>query len=119
MGVCLYAFCVGLGISNEKVTHIFWVRICCIFCEQLHRISARSLSTETANLKGAVAAPSVAVEKIKYFKIYRWDPEQNQKPYLVRYGIMHYTYYSTVTHTVLYCISPILCTELLSSPDLN
>ena len=68
--------CVGTGFDRLTC----WVRI----VAQIQRVSARSLSTETANLKGAAAAPSVAVEKIKYFKIYRWDPEQNQKPYLVR-----------------------------------
>jgi hypothetical protein len=72
----------------------FWVRI----VAQIQRVSARSLSTETANLKGAAAAPSVAVEKIKYFKIYRWDPEQNQKPYLVRGQkcVLHYPNFSTL-----------------------
>jgi succinate dehydrogenase (ubiquinone) iron-sulfur subunit len=26
-------------------------------------------------------------ERVKYFKVYRWDPEQNQKPYLSTYPI--------------------------------
>jgi succinate dehydrogenase (ubiquinone) iron-sulfur subunit len=43
------------------------------------------LATE-ASLKTAGAAPS-AKEKIKYFKVYRWDPEQGQKPYLSTYPI--------------------------------
>mmetsp|Transcript_33727 Transcript_33727/g.49572 ORF Transcript_33727/g.49572 Transcript_33727/m.49572 type:complete len:277 (-) Transcript_33727:107-937(-) len=30
---------------------------------------------------------SKAEEKIKYFKIYRWDPEQQQKPYLSTYPV--------------------------------
>jgi len=55
--------------------------------KKIHRGISRSLSTDTANLKGAAKAPSVTVEKIKYFKIYRWDPEQNQKPYLSTYPV--------------------------------
>lgn len=54
----------------------------------------RSLSTSTneASLKAAATPPPVSAtpkinEKIKYFKIYRWDPEQNQKPYLSTYPI--------------------------------
>jgi succinate dehydrogenase (ubiquinone) iron-sulfur subunit len=43
------------------------------------------LATE-ASLKTAGAAPS-AKEKIKYFKVYRWDPEQSQKPYLSTYPV--------------------------------
>lgn len=38
---------------------------------------ARSLSTQAAP-KG---------QRIKYFKVYRWDPEQNQKPYIATYPI--------------------------------
>jgi len=41
----------------------------------------RYLTTES--LKVADATPAPVVERIKYFKIYRWDPEQEQKPYLV------------------------------------
>ena len=26
-------------------------------------------------------------QNIKYFKVYRWDPEQNQKPYLSTYPV--------------------------------
>jgi succinate dehydrogenase (ubiquinone) iron-sulfur subunit len=26
-------------------------------------------------------------QRIKYFKVYRWDPEQNQKPYLSTYPV--------------------------------
>jgi succinate dehydrogenase (ubiquinone) iron-sulfur subunit len=48
-------------------------------------LASRSLATE-ASLKTAGAAPS-AKEKIKYFKVYRWDPEQSQKPYLSTYPI--------------------------------
>jgi succinate dehydrogenase (ubiquinone) iron-sulfur subunit len=46
---------------------------------------ARSLATD-ASLKTAATPPSQK-EKIKYFKIYRWDPEQNQKPYLSTYPV--------------------------------
>lgn len=49
---------------------------------QVKSTVARSLATD-ASLKTAATPPAQA-EKIKYFKIYRWDPEQNQKPYLVR-----------------------------------
>lgn len=45
----------------------------------------RSLTTES--LKVADATPAPVVERIKYFKIYRWDPEQEQKPYLSTYPI--------------------------------
>jgi succinate dehydrogenase (ubiquinone) iron-sulfur subunit len=31
--------------------------------------------------------PPKAAPKIKYFKIYRWDPEQKQKPYLATYPV--------------------------------
>ena len=40
-----------------------------------------ALSTES--LKVSDPAPIQKSERIKYFKIYRWDPEQKQKPYLV------------------------------------
>lgn len=46
---------------------------------------SRALSTES--LKVSDAVPSPKVERIKYFKIYRWDPEQEQKPYLSTYPI--------------------------------
>jgi len=45
----------------------------------------RGLTTES--LKVSDATPAPAVERIKYFKIYRWDPEQEQKPYLSTYPI--------------------------------
>jgi len=31
--------------------------------------------------------PPPKTERIKYFKVYRWDPEQNQKPYLSTYPV--------------------------------
>lgn len=27
------------------------------------------------------------MQNIKFFKVYRWDPEQNQKPYLSTYPV--------------------------------
>lgn len=45
----------------------------------------RSLSTES--LKVADASSTPQNERIKYFKIYRWDPEQEQKPYLSTYPV--------------------------------
>eukprot|EP00555_Chaetoceros_dichaeta_P002763 CAMPEP_0198250276 /NCGR_PEP_ID=MMETSP1447-20131203/1524_1 /TAXON_ID=420782 /ORGANISM="Chaetoceros dichaeta, Strain CCMP1751" /LENGTH=287 /DNA_ID=CAMNT_0043935083 /DNA_START=24 /DNA_END=887 /DNA_ORIENTATION=+ len=45
----------------------------------------RALTTES--LKVTDATPVPVVERIKYFKIYRWDPEQEQKPYLSTYPI--------------------------------
>lgn len=48
------------------------------------RASLRSLSTESLKVSDASAPTS---ERIKYFKIYRWDPEQEQKPYLSTYPV--------------------------------
>lgn len=48
-------------------------------------------STSSASLKSSAASASAAVksepERIKYFKIYRWDPEHNQQPYLSTYPV--------------------------------
>lgn len=44
-----------------------------------------ALSTES--LKVSDPAPIQKSERIKYFKIYRWDPEQKQKPYLSTYPV--------------------------------
>jgi succinate dehydrogenase (ubiquinone) iron-sulfur subunit len=51
--------------------------------------SVRCLSTTEASLKaGAEQALSTSkAEKIKYFKVYRWDPEQQQRPYLSTYPV--------------------------------
>eukprot|EP00538_Stauroneis_constricta_P001190 CAMPEP_0119546210 /NCGR_PEP_ID=MMETSP1352-20130426/718_1 /TAXON_ID=265584 /ORGANISM="Stauroneis constricta, Strain CCMP1120" /LENGTH=288 /DNA_ID=CAMNT_0007590883 /DNA_START=306 /DNA_END=1172 /DNA_ORIENTATION=+ len=51
--------------------------------------NARSFSTETeASLKQAASsATDNKTERIKYFKVYRWDPEQAQKPYLSTYPV--------------------------------
>lgn len=52
---------------------------------QISRAFARGLSTESLKVSDTSAA--VQNERIKYFKIYRWDPEQEQKPYLSTYPI--------------------------------
>mmetsp|Transcript_24870 Transcript_24870/g.59038 ORF Transcript_24870/g.59038 Transcript_24870/m.59038 type:complete len:305 (-) Transcript_24870:93-1007(-) len=45
-------------------------------------------TSEAAQKKDAAATPKPkAMERIKYFKVYRWDPEQHQKPYLSTYPI--------------------------------
>jgi len=49
--------------------------------------AVRSLSTSEASLKAGAEQALSNPEKIKYFKVYRWDPEQNQKPYLSTYPI--------------------------------
>ena len=38
-----------------------------------------------ADLK--ISGPPKAAPKIKYFKIYRWDPDQQQKPYMATYPV--------------------------------
>mmetsp|Transcript_10506 Transcript_10506/g.15785 ORF Transcript_10506/g.15785 Transcript_10506/m.15785 type:complete len:301 (-) Transcript_10506:151-1053(-) len=50
----------------------------------------RALSTTTESLKvKSTTPPPVASqeERIKYFKIYRWDPDHRQKPYLSTYPV--------------------------------
>mmetsp|Transcript_14447 Transcript_14447/g.17563 ORF Transcript_14447/g.17563 Transcript_14447/m.17563 type:complete len:281 (-) Transcript_14447:201-1043(-) len=49
------------------------------------RTFQRALSTES--LKVSDVSPISKPERIKYFKIYRWDPEQTQKPYLSTYPV--------------------------------
>jgi len=61
------------------------------------RHQARSATFTAVRGLAAAAAPSLKVtstgstgkkpEKIKYFKIYRWDPEQRQKPYVSTYPV--------------------------------
>jgi succinate dehydrogenase (ubiquinone) iron-sulfur subunit len=49
-----------------------------------------SLSFSTESLKVSNTPTQVnqpPAERIKYFKIYRWDPEQKQKPYLSTYPV--------------------------------
>lgn len=48
-------------------------------------MAVRSLAT-TASTSLKVDGPSKK-ERIKYFKIYRWDPDQKQKPYLSTYPV--------------------------------
>jgi len=48
------------------------------------RYTRRSLSTESLKVSD-VSAPKN--ERIKYFKVYRWDPEQEQKTYLSTYPV--------------------------------
>jgi len=50
----------------------------------------RALSTsESLKVSSATTAapPVVKEERIKYFKIYRWDPDHRQKPYLSTYPV--------------------------------
>ena len=47
------------------------------------QVLARTLASQP-NLKISAAK---AAPKIKYFKIYRWDPEQQQKPYVSTYPV--------------------------------
>lgn len=50
-------------------------------------MAVRSLATtNAAALKMASTDPNRA-QRIKYFKVYRWDPDQNQKPYLSTYPV--------------------------------
>lgn len=52
------------------------------------RTCIRSLSTSSASLKAGAAAPTPAKkENIKYFKVYRYDPEHNQAPYLSTFPV--------------------------------
>ena len=46
--------------------------------------SSRALSGETSLKLEKTSKPK---ENIKYFKIYRWDPEQKQKPYISTYPV--------------------------------
>merc|ERR1719191_2705098 len=54
-----------------------------LLSRKLQRSLTRSLASD-ANLKVDVSSKQ---ENIKYFKVYRWDPEQNQKPYLSTYPV--------------------------------
>jgi succinate dehydrogenase (ubiquinone) iron-sulfur subunit len=49
---------------------------------QVARVLPRAFST--VELKKTISPKS---ENIKYFKVYRWDPEQSQKPYLSTYPV--------------------------------
>jgi succinate dehydrogenase (ubiquinone) iron-sulfur subunit len=49
--------------------------------------SSESLKVDSnSNTSTSTSTPNNA-ERIKYFKVYRWDPEQKQKPYLSTYPI--------------------------------
>mmetsp|Transcript_9525 Transcript_9525/g.20012 ORF Transcript_9525/g.20012 Transcript_9525/m.20012 type:complete len:293 (-) Transcript_9525:244-1122(-) len=50
---------------------------------------ARALSTNAESLKvtSTSATPAKKEERIRYFKIYRWDPDHRQKPYLSTYPV--------------------------------
>mmetsp|Transcript_29864 Transcript_29864/g.62841 ORF Transcript_29864/g.62841 Transcript_29864/m.62841 type:complete len:293 (-) Transcript_29864:229-1107(-) len=50
---------------------------------------ARALSTNAESLKvtSTSATPTKKEERIRYFKIYRWDPDHRQKPYLSTYPV--------------------------------
>jgi succinate dehydrogenase (ubiquinone) iron-sulfur subunit len=52
---------------------------------QITRVATRSLASD-ASLK-QVNTPNKAAETIKYFKVYRWNPDQSQQPYLSTYPI--------------------------------
>jgi succinate dehydrogenase (ubiquinone) iron-sulfur subunit len=59
-----------------------------------HTGGVQLISTTTSksgpNLKVSTTSASTLnkkPEKIKYFKVYRWDPEQNQQPYLSTYPV--------------------------------
>jgi len=59
---------------------------------QLNRTAARPITSTASSLaeeslKVKDAAPPAKAERIKYFKIYRWDPDQKQKPYLSTYPV--------------------------------
>mmetsp|Transcript_17231 Transcript_17231/g.49258 ORF Transcript_17231/g.49258 Transcript_17231/m.49258 type:complete len:277 (-) Transcript_17231:930-1760(-) len=49
--------------------------------------AVRSFATEASLKADGAAKIASKSERIKYFKIYRWDPEQSQRPYLSTYPI--------------------------------
>jgi len=66
--------------------------------------AARALSTSTESLKVKSTTPPPAVnkeERIKYFKIYRWDPDHRQKP--VRNSFLSFfENRNNISHTMMY-----------------
>eukprot|EP00521_Asterionellopsis_glacialis_P005957 CAMPEP_0195268916 /NCGR_PEP_ID=MMETSP0706-20130129/13450_1 /TAXON_ID=33640 /ORGANISM="Asterionellopsis glacialis, Strain CCMP134" /LENGTH=291 /DNA_ID=CAMNT_0040323909 /DNA_START=60 /DNA_END=935 /DNA_ORIENTATION=- len=50
-------------------------------------IAVRSLADDASLKTAASPATEAPKERIKYFKVYRWDPEQSQKPYLSTYPV--------------------------------
>merc|ERR1712157_214364 len=69
--------------KHTPLTMRFPMRQPQLLSRKLQRSLTRSLASD-ANLKVDVTSKK---ENIKYFKIYRWDPEQSQKPYLSTYPI--------------------------------
>lgn len=51
----------------------------------LHPLPTRTFASASDSLKLSSTAPKE--ERIKYFKIYRWDPDQRQKPYISTYPV--------------------------------
>ena len=51
------------------------------------RAAPAAATTATAHFSTAAAPKEQQPQRIKYFKVYRWDPEQNQKPYLSTYPV--------------------------------
>jgi len=49
--------------------------------------STRSFSGDASLKVSSTATTPAKEEKIKYFKVYRWDPDHRQKPYLSTYPI--------------------------------
>uniref|UniRef100_A0A6U0GPG5 Succinate dehydrogenase [ubiquinone] iron-sulfur subunit, mitochondrial n=1 Tax=Helicotheca tamesis TaxID=374047 RepID=A0A6U0GPG5_9STRA len=50
-------------------------------------IATRALSTDESLKVSDTSSPAPAAERIKYFKIYRWDPDTRQKPYVSTYPV--------------------------------
>lgn len=53
------------------------------FTQTLKPVATRSLATTGGDLKIDTATKS----NVKYFKIYRWDPDNNEKPYMCTYPV--------------------------------
>jgi len=77
-------------IITSRALHQSSLRACALLTQPTTTATTttttqRGLTTSSLKVTDAAAAP--VVERIKYFKIYRWDPEQEQKPYLSTYPI--------------------------------
>jgi hypothetical protein len=120
LGVCLFAFCVGLGISNQikKVTHIFWVRICCHFF--VNSSIEFQLDPFPPRLPISKVLLQLLLSPWRRLSISRFiDGIQSRIKSLIWYVmalcIIRITVQLQIQFCiVLYCISPIRCTELLS-----
>jgi succinate dehydrogenase (ubiquinone) iron-sulfur subunit len=53
---------------------------------QVTRVATRSLTDASLKMK-TPSSPNSKTERIKYFKVYRYNPEENQKPYLSTYPV--------------------------------